>query len=65
MTILLWLILLALSWPLALIAVLVYPIAWVVVLPFRIVGFSVSGVLGFLRSVVMLPARLLSGDRGR
>ncbi len=65
MTLLLWLILLVISWPLALIAVLAYPVAWIVLLPFRIIGISVSGVLELLRAVVTLPARLLRGGRRR
>ncbi len=63
MTILLWLILFVLSWPIALIALVAYPIAWLLVLPFRIVGISVEGVLRTLRSVVTLPARLLGDGR--
>ncbi len=63
MTIILWLILFVISWPLALIALLVYPIAWVLLLPFRIVGITVSGVLETLKAVVMLPARVLRGPR--
>jgi hypothetical protein len=50
-------------WPLALLALLVYPIVWVLLIPFRIVGFAVDGVLGLLRGLFMLPARLLSGPR--
>ena len=65
MTLLLWLILLVISWPLALIAVLAYPVAWIVLLPFRIIGISVSGVLELLRAVVTLPSRLLRGGRRR
>ena len=65
MTLLLWLILLVISWPLALIAVLAYPVAWIVLLPFRIIGISVSGVLELLRAVATLPARLLRGGRRR
>jgi hypothetical protein len=63
MTLLLWLILLVISWPLALIALLVYPIVWILLIPFRIVGISVSGVLELLRAIVTLPARLLRGGR--
>jgi hypothetical protein len=59
MTLVLWLILLVLSWPLALLVLLVYPIAWVLLLPFRIIGISVGGVLDTLRAVLTLPARLL------
>ena len=65
MTLLLWLILLVISWPLALLAVLIYPVAWVLLLPFRIVGISVSGVLELIRAVVTLPARLIRGGRSR
>lgn len=65
MTFILWLILLVLSWPLALVAVLAYPLVWLVLLPFRIVGISVSGVLDALRAVVTLPGRLLGGRRRR
>jgi hypothetical protein len=63
MTMLLWLILLVISWPLALIALLVYPIVWILLIPFRIVGISVSGVLELLRAIVTLPVRLLRGGR--
>jgi hypothetical protein len=60
---LLWCILLVLCWPLALLALVVYPILWIVLLPFRIVGIAVDGVLGLLRSLVMLPLRVVSGPR--
>ena len=59
MTIILWFILLVLAWPLALLVLLLYPIAWVLLVPFRIVGISVHGVLETLRAVIMLPARML------
>ena len=55
----LWMILLVLCWPLALLAVVVYPIVWLVLLPFRLVGLAVGGVLSFLKAIVMLPARAL------
>ena len=58
---LLWCILLLLCWPLALLALVVYPLVWVLLLPFRIVGIAVDGVLGVVRGVVMLPARVLRG----
>lgn len=61
MAFLLWLILLVLAWPVALFALLIYPIVWLLVLPFRIVGITVSGVLETLRAVITLPARLLRG----
>jgi hypothetical protein len=60
---LLWCVLLVLCWPLALLALVLYPIVWVLVLPFRIVGIAVGGVLGLLRGIFMLPARVLSGPR--
>jgi len=58
---LLWCILVVLCWPLALLAVILYPLVWIVLLPFRLVGIAVDGVLALLRSVVMLPARLVNG----
>ena len=58
---LLWLILLVIAWPLALLALILYPIVWLLSLPFRLVGISVRGVLEFVKAVVMLPARLLGG----
>lgn len=60
---LLWCILLVICWPLALLALLLYPLVWVLLLPFRLVGIAVGGVLGLLRGVLMLPARVLSGPR--
>jgi len=61
MKLLLWLILLVLCWPLALLALVLYPIVWLLLLPFRIVGIAVEGVFGLLRAVILLPARLLGG----
>ena len=58
---LLWLILLILCWPLALLALVLYPLVWLLLLPFRIVGIAVEGVLQFLRALFFLPARLLGG----
>lgn len=58
---LLWCILLVLCWPMALLALVLYPIVWLLLLPFRIVGIAVSGVLEFLRAVVTLPARVIRG----
>jgi hypothetical protein len=60
---LVWCILLVLCWPLALLGLVVYPLVWIVLIPFRIVGIAVDGVLGVVRGVVMLPVRLLSGPR--
>jgi len=60
---LLFLLLLVACWPLALLALFLYPIVWLLLLPFRVVGIAVEGVLAFLRAVVMLPARLLGFGR--
>jgi hypothetical protein len=60
---LLWLILFVLCWPLALAALLFYPLIWLVLLPLRLFGVVVDGVFELLRAVIMLPARLLSGKR--
>jgi hypothetical protein len=56
---LLWLILLVLCWPLALLALFLYPILWVLLLPLRLLGIAVNGVFEFLKAVLMLPARML------
>lgn len=57
---LLWCILLVICWPVALLALVLYPIVWLFLLPFRIVGIAVKGVLELLWAAVTLPARLLS-----
>jgi hypothetical protein len=62
-TLLIWLLLLVLCWPLALLALLLYPLVWLILLPFRILGIAVDGVLGLLRAVLFLPARLMGGPR--
>jgi len=59
MKFLLWCILLVLCWPLALVALLLYPVVWLLLLPFRIVGIAVGGVLELVGAIVFLPARLL------
>ena len=56
-----WCILLVLCWPLALLALVLYPLIWLLLLPFRLIGFAVNGVFEFLRSVLLLPARILRG----
>jgi len=63
LTFVLWCILLLLCWPLALVALVLYPLIWLLLLPFRIVGIAVEGVLGVVRGIVMLPARVLRGPR--
>ena len=57
---LLWLLLFVLCWPLALLALVLYPIVWLLLLPFRLVGVAVEGVFSLLKAVLFLPARLLS-----
>lgn len=58
---LLWCILLVLCWPLALLALLLYPFVWILLLPFRLVGIAVSGVLAMMHGIIMFPARLVRG----
>lgn len=58
---LLWLLLLAVCWPLALIALVLWPIVWLLLLPFRMIGVVVDGVFALLRAIALLPARLLGG----
>ena len=58
---LLWLLLLVFAWPLALLALILYPIVWLVSIPFRLVGVSVRGVFDLLGAIIRLPARALRG----
>ncbi len=62
-TFLLWLLLLVLCAPLALLALILFPIVWLLLIPFRILGFAVSGILEFVKALFLLPARLLGGAR--
>lgn len=55
----LWCILLVLCWPLALLALVLYPVVWLVLLPFRLVGIAVGGVLELVSAIIFLPARML------
>lgn len=57
----LWLILLVICWPLALIALLLFPIVWLLLIPFRLLGITVSAVLDLFKAIITLPARLLRG----
>lgn len=59
----LWCILFVLCWPLAILALVLYPIVWLLTLPFRIVGIAVNGVFQLLSAILLLPARLLRGPR--
>ena len=58
---LLWCLLLVVCWPLAILALLLWPLVWLISLPFRLLGIAVDGVFGLLRGIVMLPARVLGG----
>ena len=60
---LLWCILFVVCWPLALLALVLYPIVWLLLLPFRILGIAVGGILELLKTLLFLPARLLGGGR--
>ncbi len=61
LTFLLWIILLVICWPLALLALILYPVVWLLLLPFRIVGIAVDGALRLVWAIVTLPARVLAG----
>ncbi len=63
LTFLLWCLLFVVCWPLALLALVVYPIVWLLSLPFRLVGIAVGGVFYLLRAIIYLPARVLRGPR--
>jgi hypothetical protein len=60
-SILVWLILFIVCWPLALLALVLYPIIWLLLLPFRLVGIAVGGVFALLKAILFLPARVLGG----
>jgi hypothetical protein len=60
---LLWMILLVICWPLALLALLLYPLVWLLLLPFRLLGIAIGGVFDLLKAVITLPARILRGPR--
>ena len=63
-TFLLWLILLLLCWPLALLALIAYPFVWLLLLPFRLVGIAVDGAFELLHAVLLRPARVVRGPKG-
>ena len=63
MKFLLWLLLLVVCWPLALLALVLWPVVWLISIPFRILGIAFEGVFALLRALIMLPARLLGGPR--
>jgi len=60
-TFLIWCVLLVICWPLALVALFLYPVVWLLLLPFRIVGIAVGGILELVKAVIFLPARVLRG----
>ncbi len=59
MSFILWILLFVLCWPLALLALVLYPILWLLLLPFQILGFAVDGVLELIKGIFLLPGRLL------
>ncbi|MBZ5522917.1 MAG: hypothetical protein LAP21_11830 [Acidobacteriia bacterium] len=61
LTFILWCILFVMCWPLALLALVLYPIVWLILLPFRIVGIAVDGVLQLVKAIIFLPVRVLRG----
>lgn len=61
---LVWVLLLMVCWPIALLALLVYPIVWLLLLPFRLLGIGVDAVFGLLKGIVMLPAQVLGQRPG-
>jgi hypothetical protein len=63
--VLLWLLLLIFCWPLALLALILYPILWLILLPLRLLGLTVEGVFRVLKAIVMLPARVLRGPKSK
>ncbi|MBD8655561.1 hypothetical protein IFT68_07995 [Oxalobacteraceae sp. CFBP 13730] len=62
---LVWVLLLMVCWPIALLALLVYPVVWLLLLPFRLLGIGVDAVFNLLKAIVMLPARVLGQQPGR
>jgi len=60
---LLWLLLFVLCWPVAILALVLWPLVWLLSLPFRLVGIAVEGVFSLLRAILLLPARLLGASR--
>ena len=60
---LLWLILLVLCWPLALLALILFPFVWLILIPLKLVGIAVGGVFALVKALIFLPARLVGGPR--
>jgi len=59
---LLWLLLLVICWPLAIVALVLYPIVWLIMLPFRLVGITANALLELIKALFMFPARILRGN---
>jgi hypothetical protein len=62
-TFILWLLLLLFCWPVALAALVIYPIVWLILLPFKLIGITVDGILELISSLIKLPARILAGRK--
>jgi hypothetical protein len=62
-TFILWLILLVFCWPLAILALIAYPLIWIILLPFRLLGIAVEGVFELLRTIILFPVRVLGGGK--
>ncbi len=58
-----WLLLLVICWPLALLALILYPVVWLLLLPFRLIGITVNAVFDLFKAIITLPARILSGPK--
>ncbi|MGD2295005.1 MAG: hypothetical protein PVF22_04130 [Candidatus Aminicenantes bacterium] len=63
MKILLWFVLLVLCWPVALLALILYPVVWILLIPFRLIGITVTAVLDLFKAIIFLPARLLGSPK--
>jgi hypothetical protein len=63
LTFLAWLLLFLICWPVALVALILYPLVWLILLPFRLLGVAVDSVFAFLKAVLFLPARVLRGPQ--
>ena len=59
LTFLLWILLLIVCWPLALLALILFPVVWLLMLPFRLIGIAVDGVFNLLKAIIFLPARVI------
>ncbi len=60
-TVILWFILFVLCWPIAVLALILYPFIWLLMLPFRLIGITVEGLFTFLKALILLPAKIIAG----